>query len=396
VARAPGRFLEVRELAGAYLARQRETGDIEDSVRAERAARRSLDLQSRGNVGALTRLARSLLGQHRFPEALEVAERAATIDPAALLLVADVELELGRDEDARSSFAKSGVDPEQLNAIILGARFAEADGDLDLAIRRLSDAARQADEMSDLPAETAAWFHVMTGHTLIDHGRLDEGSGACWKALSIFPRDYRAMTGLAEAAAFRGEWEEVISWAGKAIETSPQNPEALSLLYEAYSALGARDKAEGEFRRFRQLAHSFPRIYDRHWAMFCADNGRDIDEAYTLAKRDLQLRQDPGGYETLAWVAYKKGLGSEARSAIRSALDRKRPTASVFVHAATIAKSEGDLTAADSLLARARGLNPYLVRKVRMVKPSASTSLDGTAPGDNRISGDMTHQGGAR
>ena len=93
----PGRFLELRELAGAYLARHRETGDIEDAVRAEQAARRRSRLQARGNSAALTRLARSLLAQHRFPEALEVADRAAAIDPDARLLVADVELELGHD-----------------------------------------------------------------------------------------------------------------------------------------------------------------------------------------------------------------------------------------------------------------------------------------------------------
>src|SRR5262252_5735320 len=97
VRKSPGRFLEHRELAGAYLARQRETGDVQDAVRAERAARRSLELLPGGNVTALTRLARSLLGQHRFPEVLEVARRAAKLDPAAELLVADVELELGHD-----------------------------------------------------------------------------------------------------------------------------------------------------------------------------------------------------------------------------------------------------------------------------------------------------------
>src|SRR5262245_47960672 len=53
----PTRFLEHRELAGAYLARHRETGDVQDAVRAERAARRSLELLPRSNVAALTRLA---------------------------------------------------------------------------------------------------------------------------------------------------------------------------------------------------------------------------------------------------------------------------------------------------------------------------------------------------
>src|SRR5262245_24672299 len=148
VRRSPDRFLEHRELAGAYLARQRETGDIQDAVRAERAARRSLELLVRGNVTALTRLARSLLGQHRFPEALQAARRAAELDPAAELLVADVELELGHDAEARSAFARSGVDPSHPSAMVLRSRFAQADGDLDGALRLLHQAARQADDLT--------------------------------------------------------------------------------------------------------------------------------------------------------------------------------------------------------------------------------------------------------
>jgi tetratricopeptide (TPR) repeat protein len=373
VARTPGRFLELRELAGAYLARHREAGDIEDAVRAERAARRSLELQARGNLVALTRLARSLLAQHRFPEALEVARRAATIDPAAQLLVADVELELGRDAEAKSALARAEVDPEHLNGVILRARFATADGDLDRAIALFRDAAGRADELSDLPTETAAWFHVMLGHTLIDRGVLDEGTVACRKALSIFPRDYRAMTGLAEASAFRGEWEDTIVWASRAIEACPQNPEARNLLFEAYSAVGDRHKAEREYRQFKELAHSFPRIYDRHWAMFCADNGRDLDEAYALARKDLELRQDAGAYETLAWVAFKKGLRPEAESAIRKAMEHRQPSASILVHAAEIALGGGDVQQAESLFARAKRLNPYLVKMARRGKRSDAT-----------------------
>jgi tetratricopeptide (TPR) repeat protein len=371
--KAPGRYLEFRELAGAYLARQRETGDIEDAVRAERAARRSLELQDRGNVVALTRLVRSLLGQHRFPEALEAAGRATAMDPKAWLLVADVELELGRPDEAQSAFAQAPFDPEDLSAIILRARFADADGDSERALALLREAARRADELSDLPAQAAAWFHVMVGHTLIDRGHLDEGTTACRTALAIFPRDYRAMTGLAEAAAFRCEWDQVIVWASRAIEASPQNPEALKLLAEAYAARGDHKETERQRLRFQELAHSFLRIYDRHWALFCADHDQNLDEAYALAKRDLELRTDAAAYETLAWVAFKKGLQSEAESAIRSALARKPQTASFFHHAATITQAGGDLEGAASLLGRARDLNPYLVKMTSPVKPRSAT-----------------------
>src|SRR5262249_22182581 len=72
-----------RALPAASPARQRETGAIEDAVRAERAARESLKILPRGNAGGHRVLARSLLTQHRFPEALEAADRAAATDPEA-------------------------------------------------------------------------------------------------------------------------------------------------------------------------------------------------------------------------------------------------------------------------------------------------------------------------
>jgi tetratricopeptide (TPR) repeat protein len=371
VRKTPDRFLEHRELAGAYLARQRVTGDIQDAVRAEREARRSVELLSRGNGTAFTRLARSLLGQHRFPEALQAARSAAVIDPAAWLLVADVELELGHDAEARSALTKAAVDPNHINALILRSRFAQTDGDHEGALRFLRQAARQADELSDLPAEAAAWFHVMVGHTLIDRGRLDEGTTACRTALAIFPDDYRAMTGLAEAAAFRGEWDEVVTWGRQAIQASPQNPEALALLAEAAMMLGDRAEADRRIQQFKHLVHSFARIYDRHWALFCADNDRNLDEAYALAKKDLDLRQDAGAYETLAWTAFKMGHQAEAVAALSSAMDRKPQTAAFFRRAETISRAAGQITRADTFHVRARELNRYAVKAPQPAKTGA-------------------------
>jgi tetratricopeptide (TPR) repeat protein len=372
VRKSPDRFLEQRELAGAYLARQRETGDVQDAVRAERAARRSLELLPRGNATALTRLARSLLGQHRFPEALEAARRAAALDPAASLLVADVELELGHDKEARGAFAEAGVAPDHPSALVLRARFAQADGDLDGALRCLRQAAGQADELTDLPAEAAAWFHVMVGHALIDRGRLDEGTVACRSALAIFPRDYRAMTGLAEAAAWRGEWDEVVAWGCRAVEASPQDPEALALLAEAFAKLGRKEEAERRIRQLNELAHSFPRIYDRHWALFCGDNDRNLDEALNLARKDIELRQDAGAYDTLAWAAFKKGLAAEADAALRKALEHPPQTAPFFRRAEAIARAAGRPAEADAFRARARELNPYVLKATPSSKAAAA------------------------
>ncbi len=354
-----------RTLAAAYLNRMRETGDIQDAVLAEKAAREALRLQPRGNVVVLSKLARALLGQHRFPEALKLADQAAEIDPQQHRLRADILLELGKYDEADAALAKappSTEEPDDPNYNALQARIAEIHGHPDKALELMQAARRMVDEMPDTPSESVAWYHTMIGHALIDSGKLEAGEKSCKDALAIFPRDYRAMTGMAEAASWRGDWKEAIAWGEKAIAIAPQNPEALKLLGEAHAALGEREEADRQFAALDKLAHSFPRIYDRHWALFLADKGRDLDEALAVARKDLELRQDVHGYDTLAWACLKKGLIPEAEAAMTKALALGTKEAPLLQHAGEIALAAGDRDRGERLLAEARALNPYLAK----------------------------------
>jgi tetratricopeptide (TPR) repeat protein len=357
-----------RNLAAAYLARQRETGEIEDAVRAERAARASLKILPHSNSMALSRLANSLLTQHRFPEALEVADRAVVRDPEAQRLRADILLELGEYQAARKALAQIPNREDDLNLMALRARFAEVEGKMDRSIDLLKAAGRIADLLPDMPAEAVAWYHTMVGHRLIDTGKLDEGERACKDALAIFPRDYRAMTGLAEAASSRRDWQGAVAWGRKAVETSPQNPEAFKLLGDAYAELGRTAEAEKQYQLLEQLAHSFPRIYDRHWALFCADKGRQLDDALALARKDLELRRDVHAYDTLAWVCFKKGLQKEAEAAMEKALAQGTIEAPLLYHAGVIARAGGDQDRAKTYFARARAINPTIMKDDAQVK----------------------------
>src|SRR5262249_31014193 len=159
---------------------------------------------------------------------------------------------------------------------------------------------------------------------------------------------------------WRGDWPGALAWAEKAIAISPQNPEAWKLRGDAYAALGKTSEAERQYDRLRELAHSFPRIYDRHWALFCADAERSLDEALALARKDLELRRDVHAYDTLAWVCCKKGLLAEADQAIRQALARGTQDASLFYHAGMIARALGDGARAESFFERSRAANPYV------------------------------------
>ncbi|MFO0890358.1 MAG: tetratricopeptide repeat protein [Isosphaeraceae bacterium] len=312
------------ELARAYLARHHQTGSLEDARSAEDAARRALRLHA--NPGVLIILGRSLLAQHRFPEALEVAERAARADRMANALLCDVLIEFGQLDRARVAFSTyPGTDP--LDRIALEARMLEAQGDVEALIDRQRELRDLADRMPQLPAELAAWYHVRLGHTLIDHGRLAEGRAACEAALKIIPGEHAALVGLAEAAAAEGRWAEVLRLAEPAARNAPADFEAVHLIARAHSALGRPAEADQAFARLKAMVESGPRIYDRLYACACADANRDLDTALTCARADLALRGDAGAYQTLALVLDRLGKRDEALAAIGTArsLDPRDP-----------------------------------------------------------------------
>ena len=71
VERDPDGALDRSMLGSLYLWRARETGNLDDLVRAETIARESFQVRTRKNGIALHVLASALVGQHRYEEALD-------------------------------------------------------------------------------------------------------------------------------------------------------------------------------------------------------------------------------------------------------------------------------------------------------------------------------------
>jgi tetratricopeptide (TPR) repeat protein len=113
------------QLAGLFLDRARDTGDNTDLVRAEEIARGSLANRRAHNSRALAVLINSLLGQHRYPEALAAARDLAQLEPEARSVRAqlgEIEMELGQYDSARAVFGSlAGLDPRPRSRASPGA-----------------------------------------------------------------------------------------------------------------------------------------------------------------------------------------------------------------------------------------------------------------------------------
>ncbi len=383
-ARAMAQFWEARvkedpagalgwgNLAEAYSRLMRETGDISFAQRAEKATRRSLELlPGPSNNSSYNRLGHSLLTQHRFKEALKMADRIADRDVNAQRLRVDVLTELGRYDQAQKALLKipySGGDP---NWAAMQARLWEIGGRNQDAIGALQRAVKAADAQLDWPAETVAWFHYRLAQAFFNVGNAQQARAQWQRALDIFPRDYRSLTGLARLNAGEENWDEALKFGNQSSEIVP-TPEIVALLGDIYLARGDEKAAREQWQiidAMRTLSKAQGTIYDRQRALFDADHDRDLDEALQLARGEIEQRQDVYAYDTLAWAAYKKGLLAQAREAMQNALKQGTRDALLEYHAGTIAEASGDRAKAKVHFQRALEFNPYFhplaVRRIR-------------------------------
>ena len=117
--------------AALYMQRARLTGDVADAERAEARARKSLALRTQHNGGTFVTLSASLLEQHRFKEARDIARQLVAGQPDVEMyhsLLGETQLELGDYDGARASFAAVRAPTASSGTLAGAARWAELQG----------------------------------------------------------------------------------------------------------------------------------------------------------------------------------------------------------------------------------------------------------------------------
>jgi len=362
VRRTPDDQIMARMLAGQYLMRFRERGDVGDLKRARIAASRSLVLQPRHNDGAESELGSVALSLHNFRAAkayYEDVTRMAPWNHDGWANLASADMELGEYTAAREVLAKSqgpNVDAAWETSL---ARYDELTGDLKGAQAHLTIGMQQIDSVIDNPAEARAWYHFRAGELAFENGDADMTVRDLRDALTIFPDDARALNTLARVYCATHRWHEALEAAEKAAELVPL-PETLGYEVDARRALG--DKAGAD--ETQDLIFAIQRIgnangiNDRAIAVFESEHGIRLDDAVRIARRDLASRDDLYAEDTLAWALAMDGRFAEARSHAARAVAVGTRDSRVLFHAGWISYRLGDKAKARLLLQSALAANP--------------------------------------
>jgi tetratricopeptide (TPR) repeat protein len=365
VKRDPDDFIALNKLAGYYLQRQREVGDVKYLELAASAARSSLNaMPADQNLGGLTALAETQYAMHDFTASRDHAKELIEYQPRkgyGYQILGDSLLELGDYDGANAAFERmrqfggSSVTTETRLA-----RLAMLHGDSHEATRHYTAALNLALDAVPVSRETVAWCRWQLGETAFMTGDYKTAEQHYRDALVTFPDYYRALFGLGRSLAAQNDLPGAIEQIERAVKRFP-DPVYVAALGDLYKLTGREREASAQYNLVEQIARLNQlngTLYNRQLALFLTDHDMKAEEAYTNAAREYEVRRDIYGADALAWAALKAGKVSEAQAAMKDALRLGTRDARLFYHAGMIAKAAGETASARDYLQRALQLNP--------------------------------------
>jgi tetratricopeptide (TPR) repeat protein len=325
----PGNGEAASQLADLLLRRARTESNGGYTALAERVLTGVLD-DAPSDYLALRMLGAVRLSQHRFRQAIELAERASRVRPTDAFnygVLGDAHLELGEYEQAFQAFDRMVSLRPGAPAYARVAYAGELQGRLGDAI----DAMQMAlSATSARDAESIAWHHAQLGNLYLQSARWDEAAREFAHAEFSFPGHPYARLGQARLAAAAGKTPAAVAIYREILAERPTMDAARELAVLLQGS-GQAQEAETLFARAEALERESwlsETPQPAGLARILLDRGTRLDEAVALAERAAASRADIFTMDTLAWAYYQTGRLDDAERASRQArrtgsLDRR-------------------------------------------------------------------------
>ncbi|MFJ7345111.1 tetratricopeptide repeat protein [Streptomyces sp. NPDC101110] len=343
----------------AYVEQARTKGDPSRYPQAERALKRSLELEP-GNDQALAGRAALAAARHDFPGALSWADRALKQNPyseRALCTRIDALVELGRYDDAAKA---ADTADDRRPGVPVFTRYAyvhELRGDVRTARAVLERALVSANAPGDV-----AYVATALGQLAWNQGEYKTALGHYARALAADDAYLPALEGRARAQAASGDRTAAVKGLEQVVARFPLPGPLVALgeLYEDRGADGDRAKAGDQYAlvdAWTALARAGGANTDLETAMAAADHG-DKKEALRAARAEWDRRHSVHTADALAWALHVNGRDEEALPYARRATATGYRNAVFLYHRGVIERATGDERGARTRLKSALDLNP--------------------------------------
>lgn len=346
-------------LASGYLLKSRETGDFGFNTRAQECVQKALTLNAQAS-DVINLKAQILVTEHRFLEALQVAEQAQEIDPQfpdVYGTLTDSLVELGRYDQAVKA-AQKMVDLRPDTASYSRVSYLRwLHGDEEGAIEAMEQAVKAAPPEN---REQIAWCLVHLGQLWV-YSKQPANAEACYaQALELFPGYPPALIAKGKVRFAAGDLSSAVDLVEQAMKRIP-SPETAIILGNLYLKTSNYEAAHRQYETARYIETSGSTIgatYSRQMAIFWADRDQSLDQAVALVERELQARSDIFTCDAAAWCYAKQGRLTEAETWSKQALRLGTKDPQIHYHAGMIVARLGKLPEARKHLEQALSIDP--------------------------------------
>jgi len=339
--KAPNQTSYLSLMASSYSKLFENTGKVEYLYKAEKLLLQVNKEYKYGEVGPIRSLGRNYISQHRFKEALDLANKALAIGEGmkeTQKLLFDVNMELGNYAEAEKNLAYI-TDKTDFDYCIRISKWNDHLGDLKTAITYMEKAKQIAidNDNKSLKIWTYSNLGDLNGHA----GNIKTSYDYYLKTLAIEPNNSYALKGIAWIAfSYERDTNEALRIIDN-ISKRHHTPDFYLLKAQiAEYDNDAAMKNQNLKDYFNMLSTiDYGAMYNKYNTLIYADEKATASKALEIAKVEIAQRPTPDSYDLLAWSYYnlgevKKALEIEQQYVVGKSFEPK-----LNYHLATIYKA---------------------------------------------------------
>jgi hypothetical protein len=368
---APNQISYLSLLASNYSKLFENTGDIKYLIKTEALLLKSNKAYNYSEVGTIRSLARNYISQHRFKEALLLANKAKTTGEGlkeTQKLLFDIQMELGNYPEAEKNLMAI-KDMTDFDYLIRLSKWSDHNGDLDTAITFMEKAKKLAfdNENKSLKIWTLSNLGDLNGHA----GNINKSYDYYLKTLAIEPNNSYALKGITWIVFSHEkntvEAKRIVDNLSKRHHT----PDFYLLKAEiAEYENNTISKTENLKSYFKMISDSnYGVMYNKYNALIYADYKASSQKALQIAKKEVQNRPTPDSYDLLAWSYYNLGQKEIALEIAQKYVAGKSFEPTLNYHLAEIYKANNQKDKVQSikkeLLQSIYELGPTMEQKIK-------------------------------
>ncbi|TDE07237.1 tetratricopeptide repeat protein [Flavobacterium sandaracinum] len=338
---APNQISYLSQLASNYNMLFEYTGDVKNLYKTEELLTKSNEAYDYSRVSTIRSLSRNYISQHRFKEALILANKALAIGEGkkeTQKLLFDVQMELGNYPEAVINL-NAIRDMNSFDYLIRLAKWNDHKGDLDTAITFMEKARDIADKEDNKVLKI--WSYSNLGDFYGHAGRIQESYDSYLKTLALDPNYSYALKGIAWIVFSN---ERNVNEANRIIDAiaATHNTPDFYLLKSQIAQFEGNKSEEMKNRNsyFSMMEkNNYGAMYNKYNALIYADDKQTAQKALEIAKIEVEHRPTADSYDLLAWSYLNVGENKKALEIAQNHVVGKSFEPKVQYHLAMIYKA---------------------------------------------------------